>query len=654
MSRYLIILIFLFSTIQNLSQTVDPSLVEIEKRQYENSLALSKIMYPGDESIDAKYYKLDLTLTYSPNYLKGSVQVDAVPVSATLNSFFLDLSNNLQVDSVISDNITLSFTHQNDILNINLPHPYQQNERFSLIVYYEGVPVSNGFGSIEFGLHDTNPAIWTLSEPYGARDWWPCKDNPDDKADSSQVNLTCSDNLIPVSNGVLQKITDNGNGMHTYFWFNKYPIANYLVSMAITNYTVYKNYFHYSPGDSMLVVHYIYPEHFNDVKPNLDKTVGMLEIFSEKYGQYPFIDQKYGHAEFGWSGGMEHQTITSLGSFSESIIAHELAHQWFGDMITCRNWHEIWLNEGFATYSEAVYFEAKDKSFYEPYIESLMSYAKTAKSSVYADDISSVTTIFDYASTYAKGAIVLHMLRGVVGDSVFFDIMKSYAASPALRYNNASTDDFKNVAENIYGRDLGYFFDEWVYGENFPSYRYSWNFRKTGINNYQINLKLAQDINSVPAFFTMPVEIKIHTTVKDTIVRIFNDQIEQEFEFNVTGQPEYLTFDPSNWIMKEVQITDSTDVTKPENYILNQNYPNPFNPKTTIRYEIPVNQQGFVPIKLIVYNSLGQQVAVLVDEEKPAGIYEVELDIPALSSGIYYYKLTAPGYEVTKKMVVVK
>jgi aminopeptidase N len=654
MSKYFIILTFLFSAAQAFPQTIDYSLIEIEKQKFENSIALSKVLYPGDETIDAKYYRLDLTLTDSPNYLKGCVQVDAAVSISYVDSFFLDLSNNLQVDSVLADNIILPFTHQNDKVGIHLPRPYQQNERFSVIIYYEGVPVSNGFGSIEFGSHDNYPAIWTLSEPYGASDWWPCKDNPADKADSSQVNITCSDDLIPVSNGVLQKTTDNGNGTHTYFWFNKYPIANYLVSMAITNYTVYKNYFRYSPNDSMPVVHYIYPEHFSEVKTLLDETVGMLEIFSEKYGLYPFIDQKYGHAEFGWSGGMEHQTITSLGSFSKSIIAHELAHQWFGDMITCRDWHEIWLNEGFATYSEAVYFEALDHSLYTPYIESLMSYAKTAKGSVYANDISSVSTIFDYARTYAKGAVVLHMLRGVVGDSLFFNIMRAYASSPGLRYSNASTNDFKTTAENIYGKDLSYFFDEWIYGVNYPLYQYSWNFSKTAANRYRVNMKISQTLNSSPSFFTMPVEIKIHTTAGDTIVRLFNNQIEQEFEFVVTGQPEFLTFDPGNHIMKEVTITDSTDVTKPVNYILDQNYPNPFNPSTTIRYEVPVNQQGFVPIKITVYNSLGQEVAVLVNEEKSAGIYEAELNITGLSSGIYYYKLTAPGYSQTKKMAVVK
>ncbi len=654
MLKYLITIALLFCTIFVSAQSIDHSILENEKQQLERTFSLSKSLYPGDLTIDAKYYKLDLTLSYSPNYLKGSVQIDAVPFSQALNSFFVDLSNNLQVDSVISNNSVLTFTHQNDKLMINLPRVYQLNEKFSVIVFYRGVPVSNGFGSIEFGSHNGDPAIWTLSEPYGARDWWPCKDNPDDKVDSSQVNLTCADNLIPVSNGVLQRMNENGDGTHTYFWNNIHPIANYLISMAVTNYTVYKTYFHFSPTDSMPVVHYIYPENFNSVKPLLDKTVRMLEIFSDRYGLYPFIDQKYGHAEFGWSGGMEHQTVTSLGSFSEQIIAHELAHQWFGDMITCKNWHEIWMNEGFATYSEAVYFEAIDESSYAPYIESLMAYAKSAKSSVYANDISSVAKIFNYASTYAKGAIVLHMLRGVVGDSTFFRIMKSYAASPGLRYNNASTDDFKSVAESVYGKNLEYFFNEWVYGKGYPHYNYSWDYKKNGVNDYDINFKLTQTINSDPVFFIMPIDIKIHTTSADTVIRIFNNQHSQEFEFNVIGKPEFISFDPHNWIMKEVSTSDSIDITKPDSYNLEQNYPNPFNPATTIRYEIPVSNKGFIPVKIIIYNSLGQQIAIPVDEEKPAGTYEVKVDIPGLSSGIYYYKLIVPGYSIAKKMVVLK
>ena len=340
MKKLFLILFCLLASVSIIAQAPAPALVKGEKLQFNNSLKLSKILYPGDQTIDVKYYKLDLNITNSPNYLKGSVRIDAVPSSVSLDSFFLDLSNNLLVDSVISDNSRLQFVHSNDKLNVTLTHSFLPNEKFSIVVYYEGVPNSNGFGSFEFGSHSGVPATWTLSEPYGARDWWPCKDNPADKADSSQMNITCASNLTGVSNGVLQRVTDNGNGTHTFSWFNKYPIANYLISLAVTNYTEYKTYFNYSSNDSMLVVHYIYPENFAQYKSVLDKTTNMLRIFSDRYGLYPFIDQKYGHAEFGWGGGMEHQTLTSLGSFSESIIAHELAHQWFGDLITCENWHD--------------------------------------------------------------------------------------------------------------------------------------------------------------------------------------------------------------------------------------------------------------------------------------------------------------------------
>jgi aminopeptidase N len=654
MKKYLFILICIWQTALLLAQTFDSSIAESEKRQFVGSQKFSKILYPGDATTDVKYYQLNLKLTYSPNYLNGSVQVDAVPVTVSLDTFFLDLSGNLTVDSVIFQGINLSFIQQNDKLKIRLPYTHHLNEKFSVIVYYEGVPVSNGFGSIEFSNHGDEPAIWTLSEPYGASDWWPCKDNPDDKADSSQVNLTCAADLIPVSNGVLQKIMDNRDGTHTYFWFNKHPIANYLISMAITNYTVYTRYFHYAPNDSMPVVHYIYPENFEGVKSLLDKTTNMLAVFSGKYGLYPFIDQKYGHAQFGWSGGMEHQTITSIGSFSESIIAHELAHQWFGDMITCKNWHEIWLNEGFATYSEAVYFETLNQSSYGSYIASLMEIAKNASGSVYADDITSVSKIFDYARTYAKGAMVLHMLRGVAGDSVFFKILRAYASSSSLRYDNADTDDFRNIADSVSGLNLSYFFNEWVYGINFPHYTYSWKFKETGNNIYNINFKLVQSDNPDPNFFIMPIEIKFHTSATDTIVKIFNNQKVQEFEFTVRGRPDFINFDPDNWIMKTVTASDSIDITKPGTYILEQNYPNPFNPATKIKYGIPANVTGFIPVKITVYNLLGEKVAVLVNEEKPAGDYEVVFDKKALASGIYYYRFPTPNSSITKKMVVEK
>ncbi len=274
----------------------------------------------------------------------------------------------------------------------------------------------------------------------------------------------------------LESITPNGNGTHTYYWKNHYTIANYLISLAITNYTQYDTYYHYSPTDSMVITNFIYPENFNYVKPLVDETDEMIEVFADRYGEYPFIEEKYGHAEYQWGGAMEHQTCSSMGFWGIGVISHELAHQWYGDMITCKDWHHIWLNEGFATYSEAVYLEARDgKAAYDAQIACEMSYARDAQGTIWVQDITDVGQIFNGNRSYAKGSCVLHMLRGIVGDSTFFDIMRTYSADPSVSYGVATTEDFQAIAESVYGQDLDYFFQEWIYGENEPTYTVGWD-----------------------------------------------------------------------------------------------------------------------------------------------------------------------------------
>ncbi len=425
------------------AQSSTKKISEIEKKAFEKSASVNRVMYPGDQSIDITYYKLDLDITYTPHYLKGAVTVNAKSISPSLSNFFLDLQNTLTVDSVVLGSKRLTFSQSNAHLNITLDKNYSTGEAFSIIVYYEGVPGSSGFGSFEFGQHSGQPAIWSLSEPYGASDWWPCKDTPADKADSSDVWITCDAGLTAVSNGSLVSHTTNGDGTETFKWKNHYPIAQYLISVAIADYLEYDLYFHYNSTDSMLVPNYVYPESFQNAQKDLDKTVDMLEIFSERYGLYPFIKEKYAQVQFGWSGGMEHQTATSLGGFGESLQSHELAHQWFGDKVTCKDWQDIWLNEGFATYSEAVYFEAKNgEHSYRSYMNSILEGAKKAKGSIYVQDIQSINEIFNYNRTYLKGASVLYMLRGIVGDSTFFKILRTYNSDPRFAYGVATTVRF--------------------------------------------------------------------------------------------------------------------------------------------------------------------------------------------------------------------
>lgn len=627
-----------------------------------NSLKkFSEVQYPGDQTIDIKYYKLDLNITYSPNYLTGAVTIKFKPALSSINQVFFDLQNNLLIDSIlINENYQPVYSHSSNKINITLDRNYNANEELSAVIYYKGVPGSSGFGSFEFSTHNsgTQPAIWTLSEPYGASDWWACKDTPADKADSSDVWCTVATGLTVVSNGALIDVIDNGNNTATYRWKNSYPIAQYLISLAIANYHLYTNYFKYSPTDSMPVTHYIYPEYFNSqVQAQLDQTIMMLQIFSDRFGLYPFIREKYGHVQFGWGGGMEHQTIASMGSFGSGLVSHELSHQWFGDMITCRDWQNIWLNEGFATYCEGVYIEDYlGKPQYLSFITNEMIYARQAVGSVYVQDISSVGSIFNSNRSYSKGGVILHMLRGVLGDSLFFNTMKTYANHPDYKYGTAVTENFQSVAENLSGLDLEYFFNEWIYGENYPVYTVTWGYSKAGKSSFNIDVNIKQRVNSNPAFFTMPVEIKVTTLAGDTTVTLMNNQQEQNYSFNVKSQPIELQFDPNNWILKTVSVLSNVeDEVIPNNYSLKQNYPNPFNPATLIRYNIPLQTK----VKLVVYDILGRIVKTLVNEVKDQGRHEISWDGTnsmniGVSTGVYFYRLETEKFLSSKKMLLVK
>jgi aminopeptidase N len=644
------------------SQTLKESMVNSEKKIFASQMKLSKILYPGDSTIDVTYYKLDLAIATSPNYLKGIVTVNANSSSQGLKTFFLDLKNQLSVDSVYSNGNKLSsVSHSNNKLFITLDTTYNTGASFSVIIYYEGLPVVGGFGGFQFNTHNggKSPSIWSLSESYQSSNWWPCKDTPADKADSSDVWITCSDSLIGASNGLLQAVTENGNGTHTYKWKNSYPIAQYLISVAISNYTVYTNYYKYSVSDSMPIINYVFPEQFNASKSAIDKVPNMIKIYSNYYGQYPFLREKYGHAQFTWGGGMEHQTITSLLEFDEDLEAHELAHQWFGDKVTCATWQDIWLNEGFATFSEAIYFGAsQNQTVYSQMIIDDMNTAKNAQGPIYVQDISSENSIFDYSRTYAKGAVVLHMLREITGDSTFFNILKTYNSTNEFGYKSATTADFEHVAEQVSGQNLSYFFNEWIHGENYPQYTVTWNYHSAGNNNYDVVVNVNQATNTNPLYFTMPIQIKITTVSGDTTITVFNNQQNQQFDIMVSNSPRYITFDPNNYILKSLILTDTIDLTKPSTFTLLQNYPNPFNPATSIEYTIPVQSKGYIPVKLVVYDVLGRQVAVLVNQRQSAGSYKINFPSAGLSktlpSGIYIYSLTAGNFRSVKKMALLK
>jgi aminopeptidase N len=641
-SYILILILILIANKYSLCQGNRFNTIELKKAEF-NSI-INYLPYDVDTNIDVKYYKLFTDIRISPRQLFGEVTINGL-IKNIPDSIYFNFSNIMIVDSVYYDGVKVNFNHAKDKINISR----RTASNFSITIYYKGIPFPTGFGSFVFGVNNyNNNIVWSLSEPYGASDWFPCKNTQADKADSSEIWIKCAPTYIGVSNGLLKELTSNGDSTKTYKWKNSYPISAYLLSVSVTKYSLYTNYFRYTLSDSMPVMHFIYPEELDTLKPLLDKTIKMLGIFSNRFGLYPFIREKYGHSQAEIGGAMEHQTSTTIGVFNEYIIAHELGHQWFGDKITCRDWHNIWLNEGFATYSECIYVEdTYGKEEYKNYINDKMFFAKKATGTIYVQDITSVNNIFDGNRSYAKGCVVLHMLRGIVGDSIFFNILKSYSSDTTLAYGTAVTEDFQRKAESISGMNLGYFFNEWIYGQNYPVYRISWNYSERENGLYEVSLTINQKQNTNPIYFTMPANVKINTGTGDTTFRIFNNAQVQTFNFIIKGKPSLVTFDPDNKILKDKNGDDPIEIIS---YKLNQNYPNPFNPNTTISYEIA----GNVNVKITIYDLLGRKHTMLVNEKQKAGKYSIVFSGKNFASGVYYYALEAGEYKESKKMLFIK
>ncbi len=640
-------------------------LIQSEMERYRARTMLAQRVTLADDNYDVIWYELRLRISTNPNQVSGVVAIRAASVIDGLSSVRIDLSDSMSVDSIISANGALSYTRASNMVTVYLDSSYMAGEIFTIHVAYHGLPKSSGFGSFAFSVTGQGaPWIWSLSQPYGAKDWWPCKDQLPDKADSVDVIVTCDSTLRVGSNGTLAGVVNNGDGTSTTHWKERYPIATYLVSLAISNYVAFSNWFHYTAGDSMEVLNYVLPTRLASAQANLPRTVNMLEIFSDLFGLYPFIEEKYGHCDFGWGGAMEHQTMPSTGSYSENLIAHELAHQWFGDMITCRIWADLWLNEGFATYLTGLYLErAYGYMPYYNYMTGQLNSAKTAVGTLYVQDTANVGNLFAGSRVYAKGASVLHMLRHVLGDSVFFEAMYAYANDPGLKFGTATTADFRQVCETISGTDLGYFFDEWVYGEKFPTYRYGWTAVPTMIG-YRVDLRVVQTTGTTnPAAFTMPVDVRILGTGWDTTIVVVDSLGTQDFSFDAPVAPASVMFDPDRWILRNLDSVSYAllDVAEPRGYprspFLLQNYPNPFNPSTTIGYGVSTRSR----VTLKIFNILGEEVARIYSGTRDPGTYEAIWNASGRPAGVYVAEFVSepvdpsgPALRLVRKLLYIR
>ncbi len=346
---------------------------------------------------------------------------------------------------------------------------------------------------------------------------------------------------------------------------------------------------------------------------------------------------------------MEHQTITSLGGYSENLLAHELAHQWFGDMITMSRWPDIWLNEGFATYSVALYRERRyGVGDYWNYMNSQFNQARNAVGSLYVSDTTNVSQLFNGNLVYAKGAVVLHMLRHVIGDSSFFRFIKEYALDPQLRFSTASTGDVQRVSEAVSGMSLSFFFDQWVYGSGYPQYNVDWR-SGTGTSGTGVQVRVVQPSRSQsPSFFIMPIDMQFRSASADTTIRVWVRNPDTTFTFDLSFLATAFEFDPNNGILKSATITHSGKGRGlPVDFSLSQNFPNPFNSSTTFAYDIPQTSH----VKIEIFDVLGRHKETIVDEVLPARSYQIPWN-PTLPSGVYFVRMTASSLSAPMRTYV--
>lgn len=534
---------------------------------------------------DVKGLKFDIELTNTSTAISGHVTTYARTLISSFQVYAFELDTALVIDSFKLNGQMLAVqTTGEKIRKVNLLAALGSNVDFIAEVYYHGQPKAGSGQFFTGGLNQVkvgnNDVMYSLSDPDFADDWWPCKQALTDKIDSVIMWVTVDNGLRAGSNGVLKQVTSLGGGKQRFEWETNYPIEYYLISVAVGPYADYSYYMHYTDGsnDSMLIQNYVLDSaNFMNAanKAALDTTGLIVDHFSKLYSRYPFSNEKYGHCMSALTGGMEHQTMTTLGYATPTLIAHELGHQWWGDNVTYGMWEDIWLSEGMATYGEQLFVEHfRGVQSAKNLRSSVFGHVLSSPSgSVWVDDTTNVNRIFDGRLTYSKGAAVAHMLRYMAPqDSLFFKGLQVFQNQYA--YGNAVTEDLKNIMEQTYNMQLDTFFRQWIYGQGYPTISVSWFQSGTEVH---VKVKQIPSHNSVKAF-EIPVEIKIKSATSDTLVRVDMTDTAQHFIFywadNMTG----VEIDPDDNILNKGGLTvkDPTLLgVKSEQFPQINVYPNP-------------------------------------------------------------------------------
>ncbi len=611
---------------------------------------------PEQELYDVEHYEVELYVDLGTPYLSGSVTLAFAAVSEPLGEIVLDFAESMTVTTAQwgggSLILSLGIQRSGNHLTVDLPGSNPNWDSGTITVDFEGTPHFDGFYGFQFTQTPAGaPIAASLSQPWSARSWWPCKDDPRDKATYRTI-LHVPAGMTGVSNGRLAALQDGGQ---TFVWEEDHPISTYHFSVAVTQYELLADVF-VSGEDSLAIQHYVYPDFVEAASVDFASLPDMLEFCFANFGPYPFAGEKYGMALFEWEGAMEHPTCTSYGShlvtgdgFYETIVLHELAHQWFGNLITCSDWTHTWLNEGFSTYAEALWAEQRYG------FEDLQNFMAQRSNFTWWDEPlvrqpdDPDPWYYFHNMVYNKGAWVLHMLRHVIGDTQFQVCLQNYLNDPSLRYGVATTQDFVDICAAAVGQDLDWFFDQWLYWTVHPVYDISWSHAVPFDHRVQVTVSQVQPPDPVYGDlpFQMPLDLRLVSASLDTVVTVFNDQRVQTFEIEVPVHVVVVELDPGGWLLHEYSvITAALDRPAPAELPVQllPPRPNPFNPLCLIRWESAVPSHDSIQI----YDLQGHRLVARTLSQEPAGIREFLWDGRdgqgrACATGVYVYDITCQG-----------
>ena len=637
----LLAIIFVQNYAQKNEEAERKSMISNELMRYSKMIDYN--VNPNTLNYDLRYQRLELQLDPAQQYVSGTVTSHFIP-NQNMASIYFDLSNTLTVSEVKYHGSNLPFTQlATKEVKIDFPAGIPAATLDSLSIKYSGAPDTGGSAGDAFTISTQSgvPALYTLSEPYGAQEWFPTKQSLNDKIEKVDLMINTPSQYNVASNGKLFSETVLPGNRKLTFWQTNYPIPAYLIALGITNYTKFNDTMGNPPFP---FVNYLYPSTTSNstIMSNIEWTKTVMNTFEQYFGPYPYRNEKYGHMQFGWGGGMEHATMSSMGSWGRGIIAHELAHQWFGDKVTCGAWNDIWLNEGFATFGEHLANEKllMTNSQFMSYLSSEMNYiTSSGGGSVYVSDtnLGNTGAIFSGRLSYSKGGYVVRMIKWILGDDAFYSALKDYHARPQLAYGYAKTEDLKNSLLESTGKDFTEFFNDWIYGQGHPTYQIRWN--QTA--DQMLRFKVSQTTShSSVNFFEMPLPIKVNGTGGQVAYLVLNHTTKnQNFAEQVNFPVVSIQFNYENQILqrnstvtKDTTILSVNDGAKEEMKI----YPNPVKDRLSVS---GINKDQ--PYEILSIDGK------LIKAGKYSSTKTIE--VQALPKGVYFLKVSNQNLKFIKE-----